>query len=74
MRKVITYTCKDCNWQAEIIVQWADLKPSRCMNKKCNASFLKHPDKLDVSMPVEEPIVVLKVEQSGVKSGRVSKQ
>jgi hypothetical protein len=49
----IKYTCKNCGWETSIITEWADLKPKRCMNKKCNTSFLKNPDQLLTQMPDE---------------------
>lgn len=59
MRKLIKYSCADCGWKTEIILQWADLKPKRCMGKKCKASFIKNPEKLMIEMPamdsVEQP-------------------
>lgn len=49
----IKYTCKNCGWQTRILKEWADLKPPRCMNKKCNTSFRKNPESLIVEHPVE---------------------
>jgi hypothetical protein len=34
-----------------IRVEWGDLKPKRCMNKKCNTSFTKYPDSMVVQHP-----------------------
>lgn len=50
----IKYTCKNCGWTTSIREEWADLKPRRCMNKKCNTSFLKLKDTLIVEMPEKE--------------------
>lgn len=47
----VKYTCRKCGWGTSIRVEWADLKPKRCMNKKCNCSFLKHKDELQIEMP-----------------------
>lgn len=53
----IKYNCKNCGWGDEIREEWADLKPKRCMNKKCNTSFVKNPEALETVMPVkEEPV------------------
>jgi len=48
----IVYKCKDCGWQTSILASWADLKPKKCMGKKCKTSFLQSPDKLLVEKPV----------------------
>jgi hypothetical protein len=50
----IKYTCKNCGWTTSIREEWADLKPKRCMNKKCNTSFQKSPESLIVEVPKEE--------------------
>lgn len=55
LRRYIVYTCKKCNWQTAILAEWADLKPKRCPNKKCNCFFLKEPDQLDVKLPKNPP-------------------
>jgi hypothetical protein len=47
----IKYTCKNCGWFTSIREEWGDLKPKRCMNKKCNTSFLKYPDSLIIQVP-----------------------
>lgn len=47
----IKYTCKNCGWETSIREQWGDLKPKRCMNKRCNTSFLAQPDSLVVKRP-----------------------
>lgn len=61
----IKYTCKNCGWETSIREEWADLKPKRCMNKKCNTSFLKSPESLEVTIPQkEEP----KVEQKSQRN------
>lgn len=52
--KKVKYTCKNCNWQTSIRAEWADLRPKRCMNKRCNTSFLKSPDALLIELPIEE--------------------
>lgn len=50
----IKYTCKNCGWETSIREAWGDLKPKRCMNKKCNTSFLAKPDILTVQRPVKK--------------------
>jgi len=55
LRRYIVYTCKKCNWQTAILAQWADLKPKKCPNSKCNCFFLKEPDQLDVKFPQDTP-------------------
>lgn len=64
----IKYACKKCGWQTSIRVEWSDLKPKRCMNKKCNASFRKDPDLLQIEMPISKDKKVLK--KSSKKSVR----
>jgi hypothetical protein len=54
MRK-IKYTCKNCGWETSIWEEWEDLKPQRCMNKKCNTSFRLSPDALEVTRPEQKP-------------------
>lgn len=55
----IKYVCKKCNWETSIREEWGDLKPKRCMNKKCNTSFIKTPDQLSIQIP-EVPKVEVK--------------
>ena len=50
----IKYTCKNCGWTTSIREEWADLKPKRCMNKKCNTSFQKSPESLVTDRPKVE--------------------
>ena len=50
----IKYTCKNCGWTTSIREEWADLKPKRCMNKKCNTSFQNSPEFLITEKPQEE--------------------
>lgn len=53
----VKYTCKNCGWFTEILEEWSDLKPRRCMNKKCNTSFLKHPNTLITEVPVKQQVM-----------------
>ena len=55
----VKYTCKNCGWTTSIREEWSDLKPKRCMNKKCNTSFLKYPDNLIIQTP-EKPAEISK--------------
>lgn len=75
----IKYTCKNCGWETSIREEWGDLKPKRCMNKKCNASFLARPDMLVTQRPVKKKVEKKKEESDGVSirkkgSGKVVKQ
>lgn len=77
MRK-IKYTCKNCGWETSIWEEWSDLKPARCMNKKCNTSFRLHPDALIITRPQKAEQVQVKQETqepqtSGKKHGKKSK-
>lgn len=56
MSEKIKYCCKACSWTTSIRAEWADMKPKRCMNKKCNTSFVTNPDALEVILPVA-PVV-----------------
>ncbi len=47
----IKYTCKNCGWSTSIREEWSDLKPQRCMNRKCNTSFVKQKDALEIKLP-----------------------
>ena len=71
----IEYLCKKCGWRKSILAAWADLRPKKCMNKKCNCSFILNPDYLgvvdlankapNVVDTVTEPVVdEVKLEQS----------
>lgn len=51
----IKYACKNCGWETSIREEWGDLRPKRCMNKKCNTSFQKSPDSLLITRP-EKPV------------------
>lgn len=52
MSEKIKYSCKACGWTTSIRQEWADMKPKRCMNKKCNTSFVASPDSLETTLPV----------------------
>ena len=47
----IKYACKNCGWETSIWEEWEDLKPKRCMNKKCNTSFRANPEQLEITRP-----------------------
>jgi len=70
----IKYTCKNCGWETSVIVEWADLRPRRCMNKKCNTSFLKYPDQLVVQMPEEVKAVEPEEFSKNKKTGKKKKE
>ena len=59
----IKYTCKNCGWTTSIREEWADLRPKRCMNKKCNTSFQKSPESLVTEMPSDGVVVEKKLPQ-----------
>jgi hypothetical protein len=69
----IKYTCKNCGWWTSIRQEWADLRPKRCMNKKCNTSFLKYKDALIVQLPLEVPTEIVK-EDKPPKRGKKNEQ
>ena len=60
MSERIKYSCKSCGWTTSIRQEWADMKPKRCMNKKCNTSFVANPEALETTLPV---VVVPEVPQ-----------
>lgn len=47
----IKYICKNCGWEISIRAEWGDLRPKRCMNRKCNTSFRKYPESLIIQYP-----------------------
>lgn len=47
----VKYSCSKCGWQTSIIVAWADLRPKRCLGKRCKTSFLREPSALLVELP-----------------------
>lgn len=65
----IKYTCKNCGWTTSIREEWADLKPRRCMNRKCNTSFQKFKESLIIEMPKKHE----EVEEVKSRKGRKSK-
>lgn len=58
----IKYQCKNCGWETAIRQEWGDLRPKRCMNKKCNTSFVKNREALITTHPEkkEAPVVAAK--------------
>lgn len=57
----IKYQCKNCGWETSIREEWGDLRPKRCMNKKCNVSFAAKPDMLIITRPEAkelDPVVI----------------
>jgi len=67
----IKYTCKECGWETAIREEWGDLRPKRCMNKKCNCSFQKKPDSLLITRPEKpvEQVVLIDESQTENKNG-----
>ena len=65
----IKYTCKNCGWTTSIREEWADLRPKRCMNKKCNTSFHRSPDSLIVELPQKiDDVVDRKLPKKGKRN------
>jgi hypothetical protein len=67
MRK-IKYACENCGWETSIWEEWEDLKPQRCMNKKCNTSFRLNPEKLKITRPEAVVVKQESVQQEEKKS------
>lgn len=71
----IKYECKNCGWETSIREDWGDLRPKRCMNKKCNTSFLANRDSLIITRPEPkevEPEVM--AEQNEKQHGKASRK
>lgn len=47
----VKYTCNNCGWTTSIRAEWADIRPKRCMNKKCNTSFVADREALKIDRP-----------------------
>lgn len=73
MERKVVYTCKNCGREYSIREEWGDLRPKRCVNKKCNISFINNPDMVTVTRPepleVKE-VVILKEEESDGKNSK----
>lgn len=72
----IKYQCKNCGWETSIRQEWGDLRPKRCMNKKCNTSFIKDRDALIITRPEPksiEPVVMAGGNEHG-KANRRNKK
>lgn len=66
----IKYSCGKCTiWSTEIREEWGDLKPRRCMNKKCNCSFIAEKQHLLISKVEEkvDEVVILESKQEDNK-------
>lgn len=74
MQERIKYTCKNCNWKDSVIAAWADIKPKRCMNRKCNTSFLKNPEQLLVEYPEALQVEMQTKTEKKIKNGRKQQQ
>ena len=71
----IKYSCGKCNvWSTEIREEWGDLKPKRCMNKKCNCSFIAEKQHLLITKSEEkvEEVVILEPKSKDKKDGKAS--
>jgi len=71
----IKYECKNCGWETSIREDWADLKPKRCMNKKCNTNFQASRDSLIITRPEPRevsPEVI--ADQSEKKDGKANRK
>ena len=71
----IKYQCKSCGWETAIREEWGDLRPKRCMNRKCNASFAANPDMLIITRPEPrdiEPVVL--DEQKEKRDGKADRK
>lgn len=74
MHDKVKYTCKNCGWETSIRAEWADIRPKRCMNKKCNTSFLASPKDLIITPPAKKEKPAPKKEtDDGKKSNSKSK-
>lgn len=61
----IKYTCKNCGWTCSIREEWPDLKPKRCMNRRCNTNFDKNKEALAIEMPEKmEEVAPVKAKKS----------
>lgn len=72
----IKYQCKNCGWETAIREEWGDLRPKRCMNKKCNTSFAAHPDALIITRPEPRevaPVVMAEEKQHGQQNRKSQK-
>ena len=72
----IKYQCKSCGWETTIREEWGDLRPKRCMNKKCNTSFAAHPDSLIITRPELREIdpVVMEESNEEKRNGKASRK
>ena len=72
----IKYQCKNCGWETAIREEWGDLRPKRCMNKKCNTSFAAQPDALIITRPESRevaPVVMAEEKQNGQNNRKSQK-
>jgi predicted GIY-YIG superfamily endonuclease len=63
----VKYVCQNCGWSATVREEWADLKPKKCGNKKCETSFRKYPDKLLILKPEKSKKPEVTVKEAEVK-------
>lgn len=71
----IKYQCKNCGWETSIREDWGDLRPKRCMNRKCNINFQASKDSLIITRPEKKAIEpVIMNEQSEKEDGKASRK
>lgn len=71
----VKYQCKNCGWETSIRQEWGDLRPKRCMNKKCNTSFAAHPDALIITRPEPKQVAPVVLDQKEEKAhGKTSRK
>ncbi len=70
----IKYTCKACGWETSIWEEWQDLKPQRCMNRKCNTSFRVKPDMLNITAPDKKVAEVQQTKSENTESKKYGKK
>ena len=53
----IKYKCAKCGkWEASLVKEWTDIKPSKCMNKQCKTNFIAEPQALLIELPQKEEV------------------
>ncbi len=72
MKNKIKYQCKNCGWETSIREEWGDLRPKRCMNKKCNTSFVANKEALIIVRP--EPKALDPVLMKEKKDGKTNRK
>lgn len=71
----IKYECKNCGWETSIREDWGDLRPKRCMNRKCNTNFQAKPDSLIITRPEPKAVeAAVMEEQNEQKHGKANRK